>query len=362
MVSIIGAGPAGLYSAYLLGKKGYDASIYEQKKIIGNPVQCTGIVTSKISSIIRLPENVIQNKIKNIKINSDNNSAELRLKQPDIVLDRAGFDLFLKQKALDAGAGLFTGHKLLDVGKESIMIKNIPKKRKQSVKTDYIIGADGPLSVIYNKLNPENPRRYYYGIQVRAEGNFDKETFEVFLGSVCPDFFAWLVPEDSEIARIGLASMQNPKLLLKKLLQKLKIKKAMEIQAGLIPLYDPKIKTNLNNTCLVGDAAAQIKASTGGGIIQGLTAAKCLASSVETKCNYEKIWRKELGKDLRLHLKLRQCLNKFTAKDYDRLVKMINRDKLKNILENESRDIPSEFLIKMLLAEPGLVSFAGKLF
>ena len=39
MITIIGGGPAGSYTGYLLAKKGFDVSIYEEHAEIGNPIQ-----------------------------------------------------------------------------------------------------------------------------------------------------------------------------------------------------------------------------------------------------------------------------------------------------------------------------------
>lgn len=362
MISIIGAGAIGLYSAYLLSKKGYDVQIFDQKKKIGLPVQCTGIVTSKINEIIELKENIIKNRIKKIEIYSKNNSASINLKEPDIILDRERFDNWLAEKAEKAGAKLFLQNKFIGKEENNIVIKDLKQNKIKKIRPDYIIGADGPLSSIYNILNPKAKRTFYKGIQIRAHGNFEKDCFQVHLGSVCPDFFAWVVPENESTARIGLASLYSQKALLKEFLRKLDIKKAIDMQAGLIPVYSPGIKTQEGNIFLVGDAASQLKASTGGGIVQGLIAANSLADSIINKKDYEKGWKKKLAKDLWIHLKLRQYLNKFLDKDYDRLVELLNNNRLKNILETESRDALSKFLLKIIFAEPRLISFANKLF
>ena len=59
MITIVGAGPAGSYLAYLLVKKGEDVTIIEEHENIGNPVQCTGIVTDSIEKYVTLPKYTI---------------------------------------------------------------------------------------------------------------------------------------------------------------------------------------------------------------------------------------------------------------------------------------------------------------
>jgi electron-transferring-flavoprotein dehydrogenase len=56
---------------------------------------------------------------------------------------------------------------------------------------------------------------------------------------------------------------------------------------------------------LLGDAAAQTKPFTGGGILYGMTAADCAARTVdphrpETLASYERAWRDELSREIRL--------------------------------------------------------------
>jgi geranylgeranyl reductase family protein len=360
MISVIGAGPSGLYSSFLLAKQNLDVKIFDQKPKIGVPVQCTGIITSKIEDILRLKEDTVKNKITKIELNSDNNFLTLNLKEPDIVVDRQRFDQFLAEKAEKAGAKILMNRKFIQKKDANIEIRNLNTKTNEDINSEILIGADGPLSSIYNIVNPNLKRKFYKGLQIRAKGNFEKDKFKVYLGSVCPDFFAWLVPEDDETARIGLATFSNPKPLMKKFLEKINIKKATEIQSGLIPIYNPKIATKKDNIFLVGDAAGQIKSSTGGGIIQDLIAAECLADSIINNKDYEHEWKDKLKKDLDMHLKIRKILNSFKVKDYNRLIDLIKSEKILSLLENESRDRPSKFIMKMIRYEPRLLFFGAK--
>ena len=93
-----------------------------------------------------------------------------------------------------------------------------------------------------------------------------------------------------------------------------------------------------NNVFLVGDAASQVKATTGGGIIQGLTAAKALADCITKNKNYEKQCKKFLAKDLWLHSLMRKTMNKFKCKDWNFLINLCNKKSNKQILEAFDRD------------------------
>ncbi len=84
-----------------------------------------------------------------------------------------------------------------------------------------------------------------------------------------------------------------------------KAKKIREF-AAVIPVAVRK-KTQEARVMLVGDAAGQTKATTGGGIVFGgncaRIAARCAARFLENgeSLGYERAWRREFGKELRLH-------------------------------------------------------------
>ncbi|NYZ78320.1 hypothetical protein H0N96_02885, partial [Candidatus Micrarchaeota archaeon] len=66
---------------------------------------------------------------------------------------------------------------------------------------------------------------------------------------------------------------------------------------------------------LVGDAAGQVKATTGGGVVFGgscaRVAARCAAVFIREgkELNYEREWRREFGKELRLHAAIARAKN-----------------------------------------------------
>ena len=132
----------------------------------------------------------------------------------------------------------------------------------------------------------------------------------------------------------------------------------LDKQAGVIPIFDPKIKSQKDNIFLVGDAAGQVKATTGGGIIQGLIAAKCLHDAIIYDNDYSNVWRQKIGKELLAHLIARKIMNKFKFKDWNELVKLCNQKKIKKLLYEEERDNFISLAIKMVLKEPKFLKFA----
>src|SRR3989339_829153 len=139
MITIIGAGPAGCYSAYLLAKAGKE-------------VQCTGLVTSSIDEILKLKKELIVNEIDKVKIFSKNNSLELRLKNKNLILDRQKFDNYLADLAIKNGTKIFLNYRFIE-NKDNLIKIKYNNKSQRILKTDYLVGADGPLSPVAKSNN-----------------------------------------------------------------------------------------------------------------------------------------------------------------------------------------------------------------
>ncbi len=342
MISIIGAGPVGSYLASLLAR-GHNVKVYEEHKEVGRPIQCTGILTGSLDKVINVKDDYVVNKIKTMRIIAPNKEfIDVNFKKENYVIDRELFDKHLYFNALDKGAEFYFNRRFKDF-KDSKITFN-----KGEEKTNLLIGADGSFSSVAKKAGLYGNRKFVTAMQYRVEMDVNKDLVELFLGHGC---FGWIVPENDKIARVAVVDYRNPWNYLEKLLAKRKYR-ILENQSGLIPIYDPKVKTKKDNVFLVGDAATQVKATTFGGVIPGLIAAKELSKSFR---NYERNWRKKIGRELWLSLIIRKKLDKFDDNKYNKLVEMFSNEKIKEIIESKDRDFPSKMIFRLLLREPRLL-------
>jgi len=352
MISIIGAGPSGSYLAFLLAKSGKKVQIFEEHSSVGRPVQCTGIVTSSISRFIRLKKEFVINNIGTARIYSPNGEfVETKLKNPDIILNREKFDRHLAKKAVEAGALLHLNSKFVGFENKKLLIRQ--KNSIKKISSEYVIGADGPLSAVAKQAGLYGKRRFLTGIQALARlKNNNAVEFYPFAGG-----FAWVVPESRSIVRIGLAAKQNVSGLFNSFLKNKSVYKEriIEKQGGIIPIYK-RIQLKKGNIYLLGDAALQVKATTGGGIVQGFTAARALAESICRKKDYSVLLRK-LRFELWIHKKARDALNRLSPEDYNKLIAIFQKPKNKRVLESIDRDSLSLIALKILLTEPRLLQF-----
>ena len=66
-VIVVGAGPIGSYTAYLLAKKGLDVGIFEKNPVIGKDVNCTGIISVECLKKFDLPDEIILRQVDSIR-------------------------------------------------------------------------------------------------------------------------------------------------------------------------------------------------------------------------------------------------------------------------------------------------------
>jgi len=358
MITIVGAGPAGSYLAYLLAKKGEDVTVIEEHESIGSPIQCTGIVTGSIEKFVKLPNNVIANRCSKVIVVSKNN--RVTANTDEIVMWRNKFDEFMANRATDQGVNILINHKFISLeGKNIIKIKNKNDNNIKNIESEIIIGADGPSSAVAKSAGLKTNTKFYVGMQAKVKLKMDFDAFETHFGDDFPNFFGWVVPESEDTVRLGLGAFKNAKDYFYKFLEERTGKKeVLSWESGIYPIYNPKQIIQKGNIYLIGDAATQVKATTGGGIIPSLKAAQTLCDCIINKKNYNKELKKHSGRGLLLHLKIRNVLNKFSDKDYDYLLKLMSQEKVKKILKKYDRDSPIPLVLNLLLKEPRFLLYS----
>ena len=135
---------------------------------------------------------------------------------------------------------------------------------------------------------------------------------------------------------------------------------------GVIPLGFLK-KTYTSNVMVVGDAAAQVKPTSGGGIYTGLlSASHCAKVAVDAlqKNNfspqflkkYHKLWYSDLGMEFFLGLKFRKIYKNLTDAQMDKYIKKFKNPKIAEIIsEYGDIDYPSKLVAPLLKKTPTLI-------
>ncbi len=381
-IGIVGGGPVGGYIAGKIAEKDFKVAVFEKNKEIGKILNCAGLVTPRVFDLINISkEKVIQNQIKgaNIHSPSDNILSIGGDKVHAVVIDRCLFDNEIINKSKENGADIYLNNNVLSAQKIG---NNIELRTSQwkDYKCRLLIGADGPFSKIRDRFSFPEPAEFLRGIGAEIiNTEMDSDFVEIFIGNnIAPGFFAWIIPtnESGTEARVGLCISKNashsPKYYFKKFLkQKNSLKfldntKITRHIGGVVPLGALK-KTCQSNIMLVGDAAAQVKPTSGGGIYTGILCASYCANvaidaltkndfSNATLIRYHKLWYADIGRELNMGLKLRNILKNLSDTQFDKyILKFKNPEILKIISKYGDIDYPSKLIKPLIKKAPTLL-------
>jgi flavin-dependent dehydrogenase len=150
--TIIGAGPAGCYTAFKLAKKGIPANVIEEHGAVGIPLQCTGLVSENLKQAIDFPDKIVVNRINRAKFFFPK-AEPVIFKGRAYVLDRVAFDQHLYEKALLAGVKFYFNERY-NTFKEGHLLQVNTSKR--SIESQMLVGADGPFSAVAKQIGVTN--------------------------------------------------------------------------------------------------------------------------------------------------------------------------------------------------------------
>jgi flavin-dependent dehydrogenase len=369
-VIIIGASTSGLFAAHLLSKEGVDVEVYERENALGWPPR-TLIVTDKIKDILGFsPKEAVVNRVKYLELFSGSRSAKLRLDSPDLVVERRKLLQILAHLAEKSGAKIILQHRFegfAQVGRKiAVKLKGPETREERYESTDILIGADGPFSAVSRAASRDGHlMTALLQARVPFPENGKEDTSQVWFDPHHTKYFYWLIPESGGVASVGLIAdhSREAETCLKRFLQERNLE-PLEFQAAMVPIHryrdDGHILSPGRNVFIMGDAAAQVKVTTVGGIVTGLCGARALANAILNKANYREEWQ-GLKHELDLHLLVRSVLNRFQEKDYDDLIALLDGS-LKDVLEKWTRDDLRKSFFKLFLTEPRLIMLGGKAF
>jgi len=341
-VIVVGAGSVGSYVACKLAGMGYETVVLEQKERLGERVCCTGIISQECVSSFAVDENVILRRVNSAKLFSPSGRL-LRLRREKTqacIIDRAASDLAVANRAQAKGAQYILSSLVrnIEVGDDRVRVEAAHQEERPSFEARAVVIATGFGSKLVERLGLGKAGDFVMGAQAEVSA-IEVDEVEVYFGQeIAPGFFAWLVPTSPHRALVGLLSRRSPGLYLRKFMSSLvargKIVSAeAELSYGGIPLK-PLAKTCTERLIVVGDAAGQVKPTTGGGIYYGLLCAdiaanilhQALASntlSAKSLADYEREWRRKLRRELRIGYRARKFYELLSDGQIDKIFDII---------------------------------------
>ena len=375
---IIGAGPAGTTAAERLARHGLDVLVVEEHAVIGEPVDCTGVLGAEAFEAFALPRHLVVGTVDAVTIHSPGGTpATHRGRQPlAYVMDRAALDRTLARRAEAAGARIMLQTRALDVTpeREAIHVEcQGPDAAPLRLTAQVVILAGGPRFGVQEKLGLGSPPLLWRSAHAELAGD-GLQGAQVFLGrEVAPGGFGWAVPirrEGMPSVRVGVNALGDASRYLRRLCEHRfphlpPVGEAGGCRSWVVPVR-PLRRTVGERFLAVGDAAGQVKPTSGGGIYFGMLSAREAADTAAEALQrgtlarggleaYERRWRARLGLDLTLGTLFRRLFARMTDADIDELFQALGSTGLLARVADQISFDWHRHLIGVLLTHPRLV-------
>jgi digeranylgeranylglycerophospholipid reductase len=314
---IVGAGPAGSYIAYELASSGHAVAVFEEKSASRLNVCCTGIISTECFQSLNPGTDGILTRVNSAKFFSPSGRC-LRVQTENVqayVVDRLLLDEALASKAQSQGAQYFFSSSVIDIilEKDSIQAVTLCSGAREIFRARAVILANGFRPKLPRKLGLGKIKNFLVGAQAQIEAK-DVDELEVYFGQeVAPGLFAWLVPTSTNKAYVGLLATSQAKPRLQKFLNNLAYQgrttsREVKIEQKAIPVGTLS-RSYGDRILVIGDAAGQVKPTTGGGIYFGHLGARIAAEVLDEALRsdnltagqlsrYQKQWKTKMGKEL----------------------------------------------------------------
>ena len=338
---VVGAGPAGCQTALSLAAGGHDVLLIDYRSVPGDKL-CAGIVGKQFVERYGVPASFILHEARGADF-TPSDRPPTRISRSSVqayVIDRVRFVSHLADKARSAGVTLLTGTiaTAVRVGSEQVEVTTRAGGRTATHSARAIVMATGAASALARRAGLHPPTGPAIASQaVVAAPALD--TVQVFVPPAVPGgYFGWLVPQPGGRALLGLLGRH-------KLDDAFTGLASTALASGLIERAPDHVshwpvplsaagKTVADRALLVGDAAGQVKPTTGGGIYysmrSGELAAKVLSKALDENdlseknlLLYEKEWRALLGREMRVGRLARAVYEKLDSNSVNRLIEAV---------------------------------------
>src|SRR5438034_5061192 len=275
---VVGAGPAGLYTALRAAEGGLSVVVLEEHEELGVPTHCSGIVSGETNRLYKVPDDVVLSRPSScLVISPGGRVAELEDPGEEIaVLDRAGFDRALAASVLEAGGVIRTGCRVDHIrnGKRSVEVETSHGER---LRARALVLACGVTYRFHPLLGSRLPSPILHTAQMELAAS-PADKLEAHAGrEVAPSGFAGLVPfrrDDAAYVKTGVVLRGGAGEYVEEFLARPSIASRLQESPGepirrLMPVA-PVTKSYADRIVAVGDAAGLTKPVSGGGIFYSL--------------------------------------------------------------------------------------------
>jgi geranylgeranyl reductase family protein len=336
-VLVIGGGPAGSTAARILSQSGVETVLLERDLSFVKP--CGGGIPSGALEELGIPRGVVKMEVRRVKLVSPSERvAEVNLEDGFIgIVERGQFDSCLRDMAKASGARLMEGSfgGFLEAGRQ--VVSEVMKDGKpQTIKSDYVIAADGINSRALASLGLRPPETFYT-LTAKVEAA-SADSCEFWLGSShAPGFYSWVFPRPEGMT-VGTGGLEGSKVrgYLESFIRKRRVPPNGPVRGYRIPLWGQPL-FSIGRILFAGDAAGQVMPMSFEGIYYA-----------DSPARYEKLWR---GKFFRKYFLMKKLWSYFFKDD----------PSMEELVSLCMRPVVQEAFIRLLLdkriGKGGMLSF-----
>ncbi|MHB8481634.1 MAG: geranylgeranyl reductase family protein [Nitrospiria bacterium] len=378
-VAVVGGGLSGCFAAFHLAQGGLKVLVIEEHQVSGEPRYCTGIIGKEAFDRFNLPTLPVQNSFSSATLFSPFGTS-VRISKPEpqaYIVNRAKFDQQLSQNALYAGAQFRYSTRCVrfETLHDRIKLTLQTGKTRENVESRVAILSTGTYYGLHSQMKILRPKQFLDTAQVEIDASGISEVEVYFGNKVAPGSFAWATPLTPGRARIGVSTYKNASLFLNRFLASPYFlgripDQRLEIKRKVIPVSNLK-RTYGHRYLVIGDAAGQVKPTTGGGIYYALLSAR-LASHNILKAfeqdlfleshfkRYQDEWQDKIGSELRIGSITRKILGYLSDSQIDSLVKLLQKKEISSLIEKHANFDWHQPIILALSKNPLLLLHISK--
>jgi flavin-dependent dehydrogenase len=365
-IGIVGASAAGLFTALLFARAGRKVRLFERAERL-DPALRTLIVTDRIRHLLGISaEKSAVNEIRGFELFTDGRAATIPLESPDLVIERSLLIRVLADEAQSHGAQLEFGRRFASLrGSRGGIEMSLAPVGSRMKSTAYeraccsaVVGADGAQSGVARAAGwPTLTTVPLVQALVRLPSGMPSDTVRVWFVPDDTPYFYWLIPESRERGAVGLIGTngQQTRRCLERFMEKRRFQ-ALAFQGARIPVYQRWVPIERRvaeaSVYLVGDAAAQVKVTTLGGVVTGFRGALGVSQKILNGGVSPEL--RALRRELDLHRLIRRSIHRFRQADYSCLVDWMN-DGMRRSLGRVNRDQAARVLWNVCRNQPRLL-------
>jgi digeranylgeranylglycerophospholipid reductase len=349
---VAGAGPGGLYAALEALKRGLSVYVFDKKTVVGAPVKCGEYfpVRREMQSLLPsageymhvfdVPQTAINNTCKTLRMISPR-GREYEFDFEAFVLDRTILEQHMAKEVEKLG-GTIQLRTVVDLFREDGAISVGPSKG-EGVRAKVVVAADGFPSKVAKSagiltddyMTPNNIAINYEYLMTGL--SIDQSVTEMYMGTeFAPGGYGWIIPKGNRSANVGIgirtpySKKNDGRSYLKFFLDECPLSKSKleggkpgPMIADVLPVDGPLPRTCSDQVIAVGDAAAMVMPTNGGGIatamISGEIAGQVAADHVQygvPLSRYDSKWKEVMGKEMRVSTRLRRLADHFMGNDF----------------------------------------------